>query len=471
MNIELQSRLKAKHKNSTRSVLIVGAGISGLTLAALLSDLGYRVKIVEKRPDPRTSFEEGRSINFTITGRGMFTLKQLGVDVQVLNESVRVSQRVVHLQTGHESTQQYGTNSDHVLYAIRRQDLLLILLENSLKKINVEIEFNAQIVEIDREQPLAVVRATNQPKNWTEKADFIVGADGSFSTVRQYSIKREPVSFYQKFFDWSYQELFFNQQDARSLGLHANSLHIWPNSTGMLVAMPNLDDSFSVLYITAFPQTKTWKSTESNLHFTSEFMRMFPEIYKSVPSLQNQIKIAPVNSLVTTGVSRWYYQDKVVLVGDACHSVFPFYGQGMNAALEDCLVLTNLLEQETNILQVFKIYEDKRKQSAEALTFLSSQHFYTLRDKSCSSFYIAKNLVDSWLSQVFPGLWYHEYQLIAHTQVPYEEALKKINRQEWLRRLLPIAILDLTLAGLISLQRAIAKIFIHSDSGKYHHQI
>src|SRR5262249_55054216 len=69
----------------------------------------------------------------------------------------------------------------------------------------------------------------------------------------------------------------------------------------------------------------------------------FPDAVPLMPGLADEFFAHPTGPLVTIRCSPWHYADRVVLVGDACHAVVPFLGQGMNAAFEDCTVLYNCL--------------------------------------------------------------------------------------------------------------------------------
>src|SRR5204863_491028 len=73
------------------------------------------------------------------------------------------------------------------------------------------------------------------------------------------------------------------------------------------------------------------------------FDEEFADAVPLMPTLLDDFQQNPTGSLVTICCAPWSYKDKLALVGDAAHAVVPFYGQGMNAAFEDCVVLDECL--------------------------------------------------------------------------------------------------------------------------------
>ena len=96
----------------------------------------------------------------------------------------------------------------------------------------------------------------------------------------------------------------------------------------------------------------------------------------------------------------WYYKDKVALVGDAAHAVVPFYGQGMNAAFEDCVVLDECLAEFPQDRQrAFAEYFQRRKENADALA--DWQKAATLARHGKLTPEIARDLIAAGVADVF----------------------------------------------------------------------
>lgn len=420
--------------------VIVGAGISGLSSAILLSEQGINVRVLEKRPDPRVTYEEGRTINFTLSGRGHRVLERLGLAERVLAAAVRMEARIVHLPRGGQVAQRYGGPSQ-MLYALKRRDLIVALLERALASPRVQVEFN---VALDALSPCGELRFRRQDGTRVRLSpSFIVGADGVHSWVRGVLRAREAVSVEQHTFSHGYAELTISQGDGRKLGLSAQALHVWPARRSALVAIPNLDGSFSCCFIV--------ESAGGAGTIEAAFLADFPDLYHASDSLRASARSAKYSALMRTRVSTWSSGDQLVLIGDACHAVYPFFGQGMNAALEDALALsTALARHPSDRRRAFEEYHAAQKPNADALDALSTDHFDYLREHAASARVHGRQLINAALQRLFPSLWHHEYALVAHGDCPYAEARRIIQRQAALRRALGLTVAEQILAGAIT---------------------
>jgi kynurenine 3-monooxygenase len=149
-----------------------------------------------------------------------------------------------------------------------------------------------------------------------------------------------------------------------------------------------------------------------------------------MPELVQQWESRPTGTLVTTRTAPWHIGDWVVLVGDACHAVYPFYGQGMNSAFEDCAALNRELERHENRGAAFAAYQAARKPHTDTLAELSKENFVELRQKVRSPLFLFRKRMDVWLNRLAPKTWLPLYTMIAHTTMPYGEALTRAKRQD-----------------------------------------
>src|SRR5213076_3080149 len=150
-----------------------------------------------------------------------------------------------------------------------------------------------------------------------------------------------------------------------------------------------------------------------------------------MPNLVDDFKTNPTGSLVTIRCAPWFYQDKICLVGDAAHAVVPFYGQGMNAAFEDCVVLDECLaEFPEDRLRAFAEYFDRRKVNADALADLALGNFIEMRDKTASKTFRAKKKLDHFLEATLPGIYLPLYTMVTFTRIPYATAAKRAQTQD-----------------------------------------
>jgi len=150
-----------------------------------------------------------------------------------------------------------------------------------------------------------------------------------------------------------------------------------------------------------------------------------------MPKLLEEFRNNPTGSLVTIRCAPWYYKDKVALVGDAAHAVVPFYGQGMNAAFEDCVVLDECLAAFPQDRQrAFAEYFSRRKENADALADLAVENFIEMRDKTASRAFRAKKKLDHLLEGLVPGIYLPLYTMVTFTRIPYAEAARRARLQD-----------------------------------------
>jgi kynurenine 3-monooxygenase len=185
----------------------------------------------------------------------------------------------------------------------------------------------------------------------------------------------------------------------------------------------------------------------------SFFARRFPDTLVLIPDLVEQFLGHSPASLVTVRTSPWHVttdgERGVVLIGDAAHAVYPFFGQGMNAAFEDCSVLDRCLASHPRDLpRALAEFEDARRPHTDVLAELSKRNFVELRDKVRSPLFTARRKLDLALQRLFPNAWVPLYTLITHTTVPYGEALARARRQDRVLGGVTAALTGAALAGL-----------------------
>src|SRR5438045_9675616 len=152
-----------------------------------------------------------------------------------------------------------------------------------------------------------------------------------------------------------------------------------------------------------------------------------------MPALLEDFRANPTGSLVTIRCAPWYYREKVCLVGDAAHAVVPFYGQGMNAAFEDCVVLDECLEKFTQDRQrAFAEYFERRKVNADALADLALENFIEMRDKTASRAFRAKKKLDHFLEATLPRIYLPLYTMVTFTRIPSAHAARRARVQDWI---------------------------------------
>ena len=199
----------------------------------------------------------------------------------------------------------------------------------------------------------------------------------------------------------------------------------------VLIALPNPDGSFTCTLFWEFEGPRSFKTMKTDEDVRRFFDEEFPDAVPLMPTLLEDFRENPTGSLVTIRCAPWSYKDKVALVGDAAHAVVPFYGQGMNAAFEDCVVLDECLAKSPdNRERAFAKYFSRRKENADALADLALENFIEMRDKTASKTFRTKKKLDHFLEALLPGVYLPLYTMVTFTRIPYAAAARRARLQD-----------------------------------------
>jgi len=436
------------------NVVIVGAGLAGSLMGIFLARRGYRVDIYERRPDCRTeSGERCRSINMTLAERGLRALEEVGILQQVLDLTVTVKGRMVHeINEPVVKFQPYGKNDQEVIHAIMRKDLNIALMNHAETFPNLKIHFRQQCTGLDKQARRICFSDSESGESYAIEPAFIIGADGTFSTTRQQMQRGERANYDQEFLERGYKELTIDPAAGGGWQLPNHALHVWPRGSCMLMCIANRDGSFTCTCVLPFEGELSFASLQTEKAVREFLFGNFPDLMPFMPNAVENFMRNPPSEFITTRTNFWHYKDLCVLLGDSCHTVVPFYGQGMNAAFEDCSILDKCIERHRDDLEMaFSEFQRLRKRNTDALAKLSVENFIELRDKVRSRKLSARKKVDHLLADLLPGKWVPLYTLISHTTVPYAEAIERAKKQNRVARFFGVDLLLLALtAALIS---------------------
>ena len=151
-----------------------------------------------------------------------------------------------------------------------------------------------------------------------------------------------------------------------------------------------------------------------------------------MPTLVADFLKNPTGPLVTIRCHPWHVGDRVVLIGDACHAVVPFLGQGMNAAFEDCSVLNFCLGLFSPDVResAFREFEARRKKNVDTLADLCVDNFVEMRDRVSSRAFLLRKKFDVLLHKLLPRWYLPLYTLVTFTRTPYADAVRRARRQD-----------------------------------------
>src|SRR5436190_9868256 len=415
--------------------ILIGSGLAGGLLAAYLGRRGYEVDLYERRADPREgNMVGGRSINLALSTRGIHALEQIGIADEVLKHAIPMRGRMIHPAGAGARTlfAPYDVDPNKHINSIGRAALNTTVIEAAQRYPNVHVKFNHKCTDVDLDSATAQLLniSTNQPLS--ASADAIIGVDGAFSAVR-HSMQKKIAGFEydESYLAHGYKELTIPPAPDGSWCMEKEALHIWPRKSFMMIALPNPDGSFTCTLFWEFEGPRSFATTKTDNEVRRFFEEEFPDAVPLMPNLLDDFKNNPTGSLVTIRCAPWFYQDKICLVGDAAHAVVPFYGQGMNAAFEDCVVLDECLaEFPEDRHRAFKEYFDRRKANADALADLALGNFIEMRDKTASRTFRAKKKLDHFLEAALSGIYLPLYTMVTFTRMPYSEAARRARLQD-----------------------------------------
>jgi kynurenine 3-monooxygenase len=409
-------------------IAVVGSGLVGSLLAIYLRKAGHTVHVYDRSPDIRKITFSGRSINLAMSHRGWKALDNAGIGQAVRDIAIPMEKRAIHV--GNDiKFQYYGTEGESI-YSLSRGVLnrkMIDLAELS----GAEFFFEQKIWDVSLSDATLHIGDTERGE-WKEaKYDMVFGADGAFSRVRHRMQRQSMFDYSQEFLQTGYKELNIPANEDGTHKLDKNSLHIWPRGEYMLIALPNLDGSFTCTLFMPFEGDNSFASLPDIKSVETFFLKNLPDTIDVIPKLAEDFFKNPTSTLVTMRCYPWTFEDKVALIGDACHAIVPFYGQGMNAGFEDISVLNEMMDEfGDNWKKIFSEYQKSRKPNADAIAELSYRNFMEMSSRTADEKFLLQKKIEKRFSEKHPKDWLPLYSRVTFSHRPYTEALAIGHKQK-----------------------------------------
>ncbi|WP_417506565.1 FAD-dependent monooxygenase [Marinomonas gallaica] len=344
------------HFDQAKHIIVVGAGIGGLTVALGLAKQGFHVRILEQAS---ALSEVGAGLQ--LSPNAMKVLREFGIKDRLESHAFTPQKACIrdyhsgryYLEAplGKHIEQRYGAPYWH----IHRADLHKELVQ-ACYSAGVEIELDHKVLGYREDHKNATVLLENS----TEHADIVIGADGIHSKMRELML--------------GVQAPIFTGQVAWRGTVPAAAIKgamIEPNAT--VWAGPNKHlvtyylrggewVNFIAVEERAEWRSESWREAGDVEELRSKFIGWHPEV-TSVLDACDETFLWALNGRPT--LPKWH-DERLVLLGDACHPMLPFMAQGAAMAIEDAFVLVATLTKYP-FKDAFEKYESVRKPRTTAV--------------------------------------------------------------------------------------------------------
>ncbi|KAG5935272.1 Kynurenine 3-monooxygenase [Claviceps monticola] len=458
-----------------QKTVIVGGGPVGSLAALYAAQRGHEVELYELRPDLRNAgtvpLNFTKSINIALSERGINAMRQAGHSnllAKLMAKTIPMRGRMIHGKSRegelYEHSQDYDVKG-RAIYAIDRSGINGQLLDVLDSMPNVKLFFNHKLTGADFQSRRAWFEArdtimipNSRPREIEVTFDLMIGADGAHSAVRYHLMKFTRMDYEQEYIDTLWCEFRIQPREVESGDWHGpqfrispNHLHIWPGKDFMFIAIPSEDGSFTC---TLFLPGQEFLELESN---TAKVPAFFDEHFPGVTNLISEDNLIasfeknPHLPLISLKCRPYHYGSSGVIIGDAAHAMVPFYGQGMNAGMEDVRILFSILDQHTQAREDNSLLDDDdeivspsapsraralaeysaiRAPDAYAINEMALQNYVEMRSSVLSKRYFIRKFLEEFMSVNFPSTgWHTKYSRVSFSNERYSDIIKNSEYQ------------------------------------------
>ncbi|KAI9768705.1 MAG: kynurenine 3-monooxygenase, mitochondrial precursor [Geoglossum simile] len=390
-----------------------------------------------------------KSINLAISERGIHALRNSGCPGlldSVLADSIPMHGRMIHSKDSNgdatEEAQAYDVHGE-AIRAVDRGGLNKHLLDVLESMPNVTLFFNHKLTGADFQHNAAWFEVQKnisdnpRPIEIEVHFDFLIGADGAHSATRYHLMKFVRMSYQQTYIDTLWCEFRIPPRPEGEGGgwrLSEGHLHIWPGKRFMFIAIPSLDRSFTC---TLFLPSGQFSHLSLNPTLVEPFFKQhFPGVTPSLISpsaLRQQFEKNPHLPLISIKCTPYHHAASCIILGDAAHAMVPFYGQGMNAGLEDVRVLFEQFLDTTGSTEpvarasALGAYTKHRHPDLLAINDLAMQNYDEMSAGVTSRLYLFRKWVEESVSLYLPALgWQTQYVRVSFGNERYSEVVERV---------------------------------------------
>ena len=390
-----------------KKIIIVGAGIAGLTLANFLKKNNFNNFRVYERFEKKLS----RPTGIQLTPNAVRILDFLDSRFFLNNNFNRINYLNINAVNSKNSNDKSDLRinlqniiSDKMPYLTCDRNILMKFLEKNLS--SKEIFYNRQVVQTIKDHNIIRVKFNDGSEDY---CDLLVSADGMFSNSRLDNNIITNTNFY------AYRGVLKNFYSKYSL--ENDVIRLWLSGNKHLVTY-YISNQNDLSFTGISKSTQKTKLTNDHINYSIPFPA---DEFRSLFSSENKILTEMLDTIHE--VYRWpifslkkrvFYRDNQIFVGDSSHGTVPFQAQGAALAIEDSYVLyEQIIKNITNNLGVF--YFNKRNKRVRRvilrshlnvfLFHLKNPFFLLLRSiifKVIEKSFLAKKIIFGWIFNYNP---------------------------------------------------------------------
>ena len=410
----------------SESVAVVGAGLAGTLLSILLARRGHRVRLYERQDDMRrVDLDAGRSINLALAARGIRALEIADVMERVQPLLVPLPGRMLHDLQGALTFVPYGQRPEEVIYSVSRPGLNCILLD-AAEQAGVEVIFRRPAIDLDFARQRVIFR--DEANEGFEECEMqrVFGADGAGSILRRAMVEKLQIPCTEDLLKHGYKELTLPPFPGGTPRIEKHVLHIWPRGGFMLIALPNIDGSFTVTLFLPLTGPGSFETLTAPASIEAFFTEHFPDMVTLMPELAAEFLRHPTGIMGTVRCQQWSVEDRLLLIGDAAHAITPFHGQGMNCCFEDCRELDELLAVSDDWAATFREFETSRRPNTNAIAEMAIENYLEMRDTVRDPKFHLHKALSLELERRHPRRFVPRYSMVTfHDPIPYAVAFER----------------------------------------------
>jgi 2-polyprenyl-6-methoxyphenol hydroxylase-like FAD-dependent oxidoreductase len=318
-------------------VLVVGAGVAGLALARALGSRGVACDLVERLDGTPTP-----GLGLNLPGNALRALGALGLEAAVVSRGRQIRRREYRTRTGKllfvvDEQRFWGPVGPSV--CLRRGDLIAILQTGTVVP---KPRWGTTVVGVAREGGAVRVDFMSAP---SKTYHLVAGADGAHSVVRSAVTAAAARPSLMTASSWRFM--------IENPGVECWTA--WSGASGTLLLIP-VDDRYAYGYASATRGTGISDDPAWLAATFACFASPVPEAVEAALEHPTDLYYSAVDDILC---DRWSL-GRVVLIGDAAHAMGPVWAQGAALALEDALVLADLLNGSDDWAEVGAAYQQRR---------------------------------------------------------------------------------------------------------------